>query len=118
MDSSASYFIPAVRKAEYEANADVLVDVLADMSVNYLGFNLHVGGGYPPLQDLALRQAIAGAIDKQNIVDIVFGGWGETSDSWVYPESPMHHDTLPNNTYSVSAAEAILLAADYTKHLP
>ena len=118
MDSSASISVPFAKKAGYDADADVLVSVEPDMSVQYLAFNLHVGGGYPPLQDLTLRRAIAAAIDKQNIVDIAYGTYAEVQSSWVYPESPMYHSSLPNNTFDLSAATNLLLAANYTLHLP
>jgi peptide/nickel transport system substrate-binding protein len=102
------------KKAEYEANPDLTVEVVPDLSINYLGFNLHPTEGYAPLQDLTLRKAIAAAIDKENIVDIAFGGYGETCDAWTYNESPNHKDDLPNNEYDPTEAESILLAAGYT----
>jgi len=115
MDSSASLSVPHVKKADYEADANIQVEVVPDLSEYYLGFNLHPTAGYEPLQDLALREAIAAAINKQDIIDITFGGYGQIADSWVYPESPMHNDDLPNNEYDLTEAENILTTAGYTK---
>jgi peptide/nickel transport system substrate-binding protein len=63
---------------------------------------------------LVLRKAIAHAIDKQDLVDIVLGGYGEIPDAWTYLESPNHHPTLPQYTYNVTKARQMLLDAGYT----
>jgi len=101
---------------EYVANPDLEVDVVKDLAIYYLGFNLHPDMGYEPLQDVVLRQAIAQAIDKQAIIDVAMGGYGEKADSWVYNESPNHHPDLPNNDYDPTLAASILTTAGYTKH--
>jgi ABC-type transport system substrate-binding protein len=115
MESSASFSVPFEKKDTYDANPDITVEVVDDLSIYYMGFNLHPTAGYAPLQDLALRQAIAAAIDKQGIADIVFEGWAEPADSWIYKESPNHKDDLPNNTYDLTEAAQILTDAGYTK---
>jgi peptide/nickel transport system substrate-binding protein len=113
MDSSASFSIPFEFLDDYTADEDITVEIVDDLSVYYMPFNLHPTGGYAPLADLALRQAIAAAIDKQGIVDVAFGGYAEPQDSFVYIESPMHHDSLPNNTFDLTLAESILTDAGY-----
>ena len=65
---------------------------------------------------MVLRQAIAYAIDKQNIVDIVLGGYGEVAYSWTYNESPNLNPDLTKYDYDTTAAETLLLDAGYTKH--
>jgi ABC-type transport system substrate-binding protein len=116
IDCVAAPSIPFPKKADYEADPNIGVDVVDDLSVYYLGFNLHPTEGYAPLQDLELRKAIAAAIDKENIVALALGGFGSVADTFTYTESEMHLDGLPNNTYSLSTAESILTAAGYTKH--
>ena len=103
------------KKADYEADARITVDVVPDLSILVLGFNLHPEFGYAPLQDLPLRQAIAAAIDKENMCTMIAGGYGEPADSYVYLDSENHHDSLPNNAYNVTEAANILTAASYTK---
>jgi len=63
---------------------------------------------------VVLRQAIAYAIDKQDIVDIAMGGYGEVAYSWTYNESPNHNPALPQYTYNVTKARQMLLDAGYT----
>jgi ABC-type transport system substrate-binding protein len=108
--------LPFPKKASYEADPNIGVGVVDDLTIYFLGFNLHPTEGYAPFLDLELRKAIAAAIDKQNIVDLGLGGYGSVADSWTYTDSEMHKEDLPNNTYSVSTAESILTAAGYTKH--
>jgi peptide/nickel transport system substrate-binding protein len=116
IDCVAAPSVPFLKKTQYEADADIGIDVVDDLSVYYLGFNIHPTEGYAPFLDLELRKAIAAAIDKENIVALALGGFGSVADSFTYTESEMHHDSLPNNTYSESTAESILTAAGYTKH--
>ena len=116
IDTTMGFGAPFAKYDLYMANPDLIVEVVPDLSVNNLGFNLHPTAGYEPLQDLALREAIAAAIDKDNIVEIAFGGYAEVASSWVYNESPNLNPSLPNNEYDLTEAESILLAAGYTKH--
>jgi len=116
IDCTVGETAPFAKVDEYEANPDLEVDVVNDLGIYYLGFNLHPDMGYEPLQDVVLRQAIAQAIDKQDIIDVALGGYGETADSWAYNESPNHKDDLPNSDYDPTAAETLLLDAGYTKH--
>jgi len=103
------------KKDSYVADPRITVEVVPDLSILALGFNLHPTGGYAPLAELPLRQAIAAAIDKENMCDMIAGGYAEPADSWVYLESAYHHDSLPNNTYNLTEAASILTNAGYTK---
>jgi len=101
------------KKAQYEADPRITVEVMPDLSISALGFNLHETGGYAPLGELPLRQAIAAAINKVYMCTMLAGGYAEPADSYVYLESPYHHDSLPNNAYNLTLAESILTAAGY-----
>ena len=116
IDVVMDFSVPLEKVANYEANPDLEVEIVPDLRVNYLGFNLHPTGGYEPLQDVVLRQAIAYAIDKQDIVDILMGGYAEVPYTWVYNESPSFNPDLAKYDYNITAAENLLLAANYTKH--
>ena len=43
------------------------------------------GGEESPLKDLAVRQAIAAAIDKQALIDAFYGGRGSVADDFLPP---------------------------------
>jgi peptide/nickel transport system substrate-binding protein len=108
--------VPHAKYDDYEANLDLHVETVLDLSVYYLGFNLHPDMGYEPLQDVVLRQAIAYAIDKQDIVNIAMGGYGEVTYSFIYNESVNFNPDLTKYDYDPTEAESILTAAGYTKH--
>ena len=113
--------IPFEKKASYEADPRITVEVMPDLSIAAVGFNLHETGGYAPLADLPLRQAIAAAINKENMCTMLAGGYAKPADSWVYLESaehyggPNNYGVLPNNTYNTTEAASILTNAGYTK---
>ena len=112
--------IPFVKKASYEADPRITVEVMPDLSILVLGFNLNPDEGYEPLAELALREAIAAAIDKENICTMIAGGYAEPADSYVYLDSPNHYGgpdygSLPNNTYNLTEAANILTTAGYAK---
>jgi len=107
---------PFAKYDDYVANPDLEVDVVPDLSIYYLVFNLHPTSGYEPLQDKVLRQAIAYAIDEQDIVDVAMGGYAEVAYSWVYNESPYFNPDLNMRDYDPTEAASILTAAGYTKH--
>ena len=112
--------VPFQKKAAYEADPRITVEVMPDLSILGLGFNLHPTMGYAPLAELPLRQAIAAAINKTNICNMIAGGYAEPADSWVYLDSPNHYGgpdygSLPNNAYNLTKAANILTGAGYTK---
>ena len=108
--------IPHTKVATYEANPDLAVEFQKGITVYYLAFNLHPTEGYAPSQDKVLRQAIAYAIDGEDILELVYGGYGELADGWIYRESPMHNPDLPQYEFSLTTARDMLLAANYTFH--
>lgn len=113
MEGSAAYSVPPGLIETLNTTAGVTLEVVPDMSVHLLVFNLHPTAGYAPLLELPLRQAIAAAIDKEDIIAMVFGGHGEAADSFIYLESPMHKPGLPNMTYDPTEAAKILTDAGY-----
>ena len=115
IDVTMAQGAPHQKVFEYMANPDIEVEIVPDLTINYLGFNLHPTAGYAPLQNMTLRKAIAHAIDKEGIVNWVLGGHGEVADAWIYNESPMHNPGLPQYTFNPTEAAQILTDAGYTK---
>jgi len=102
----------------YNATANLEVEIIKGLTTNYMAFNLHPDEGYLPFQDLALRKAIATAINKQDIIDMVMGGYSEIADSWTYQESLYHNPDLPQYAYNLAKARQMLLDAGYTYVAP
>jgi len=76
----------------------------------WLSFNLHKDG---PLQDLNVRKAIMHGIDRDRITDMVYYGYAEDADSFMYPETPDHNPNLPQYDYDPDLANKILDDAGY-----
>jgi len=97
-----SYFLD---KPEY---ADRIVSGLRAGTYYYL-FNESI----PPLDNPKVRQALFMAIDRQGILDAIFGGKGNVVNGFV-PEGVLgHNPNLPEIKYDPDAAKALLAEAGY-----
>ena len=70
----------------------------------YLAFNLRD----PILKDLRVRQAIAYAIDRQPILDALFGGFGRLANSVLPPQHWAYDSDVPQYPHSLDKANALL----------
>jgi peptide/nickel transport system substrate-binding protein len=92
-------------------------DGLAMVSTIPVGFRFYAPNGRrPPLDDPALRRAMATAIGKQQIVQNIYKGFATVADSHVSKALEFWHaDGLPDYaTADVEAAKAILTEAGYS----
>ena len=126
IDTFTEYPLPPSLIATMEADPDITVDIKKGITIVYMAFNLYSDGyrdeelGGPhlepavnPLQDKKLRQAIAYAIDMDAIIELVYQGYGEMVDSFVYPESPNHNPALDMYEYNPTTARSMLEAEGY-----
>ncbi|MCL2785046.1 MAG: ABC transporter substrate-binding protein [Propionibacteriaceae bacterium] len=72
-----------------------------------LGFN----HARPALQDVLVRQAICHAIDRQGLVDTVWGGYGELIGTMVVPTDPYYEDLSQVYPYDPDLAKELLAKA-------
>ena len=88
---------------------------------NELAFNMGaaltdgtpIGDGNPHIQDLAVRQAISHAIDRQQLVDKVLNGYGTPGSTFIPPlYSTLHVDPATQN-FDPALANQILDDAGY-----
>jgi hypothetical protein len=61
-----------------------------------------------------MREFVTVVRDEEDLLDMVFGGYGEIPDGWVYCESGTHKPDLPQYTFNLTTARNMLLAARYT----
>ncbi len=92
------YNVPTAEVENVEASSDVEIYTYEQMTVYYIGFNLL----NETVSDLRVRQALAHGIDKQKIIDTVYGNdlayvcedifptlhWSHTDDVTVYEYNP------------------------------
>ena len=74
------------------------------ISYDYIGFNMR----NPKLSDKRVRRALAHLIDKQEIIDVLLYGLGETVNSPIHPIKPYYNKNLPDIPYDVEKAKALL----------
>jgi peptide/nickel transport system substrate-binding protein len=79
------------------------------MNVGYLGFN-HTKKLW---QNLALRQAVAHAINRQAIVDNIYQGMGQLAKNGIPPTMWGYNDDVPGYAYDPELAKAKLAEAGY-----
>jgi peptide/nickel transport system substrate-binding protein len=79
------------------------------MNVGYLGFN-HTKKLW---QNLALRQAVTHAINRQAIVDNIYQGMGQLAKNGIPPTMWGYNDDVPGYAYDVELAKKKLAEAGY-----
>ena len=88
----------------------VRIHAIPQMVVNYIGFNLN----RTPFDDVEVRKAFTYGIDREEIIDRVYWGYGGSTDGW-YSQSHAWafnpNAVLPN--YDPEMAETILDDAGY-----
>lgn len=75
-----------------------------------------IGDGNPALKDVAVRQAIADAIDVNTIVKQVYGGYAQAATGYIPYTDPTYHWTPPPGvarTFDIAAANKLLDQAGY-----
>ncbi|MDX1676614.1 ABC transporter substrate-binding protein [Arsukibacterium sp.] len=100
------------RVAELEliaARPDVTVQESTSMNVGFWAFNTQK----PPFDQLAVRQALAMAINRAAILQAVYYGQATPAYGILPPTSWAYNDGLPAPIYSPAKAKALLAAAGY-----
>lgn len=88
--------------------------VLPSYVYSYLGFNLR----NKKFQDPRLRRAIDLAIDKRELVDILFFGYGDVCHGPFMPKTFAFPKTIPKESYDPAAAKKLLEEAGYGDDRP
>jgi len=73
-------------------------------NVGYIGINQ----AHPPLDQLEVRQAIAAAVDRQELVDTFYAGRGEVAHAFMPPDVIGYADDVTQYEYDPEAAQQLL----------
>ncbi|WP_371055208.1 ABC transporter substrate-binding protein [Rhodosalinus sp. K401] len=74
---------------------------------------LSTNNGQPPFDDLRVRQALAHAIDRQEIIDGAMFGYGTPIGTHFAPHHPAYLDLTDNSAHDPERARALLAEAGY-----
>ena len=81
----------------------------AASSVTYVGFNMQK----EPFNNKLVRQAISKAIDRKQLIDGIYEGYGIEAISLIAPGIFGYTDDLPSMEYNIEEAKALLKEAGY-----
>jgi len=101
--------VPAVDVQAMRELPDVQLQEIPGASVQYISFN-HEG---PPFDDKMVRQAMAHAIDREEIIDHVFHGLYEPAYTQIIPQSWAHNPDVPRFEHNPDRARELLAEAGY-----
>lgn len=106
----ALYNMSASELETLEAMDGVHAELYDQMTVYYIGLNLNVDS----LSDLRVRQALSYGIDKQAIVNTVYGETGFVTDSIFPANNWTYSDDVTKYPYDPEKAKSLLEEAGYT----
>ena len=85
-----------------------------EASVRYMGFNTKA----PPFDDPIVRQAIAMAIDKERLAELVYRGTAVPARGILPPALPDHDPSYQGISYDPVAARQLLATSRYANAMP
>lgn len=99
--------------------SDQVAQLKADFNVAEGTMNLvqamYLNNAEKPFDDVRVRQALSYAVDKQQIIDLAFDGYGSPIGSSMYPAFGKYFDDSLTNyyTHDVEKAKSLLAEAGY-----
>lgn len=91
--------IPRLQAAE-----DVRIDAYWNRLYTYVGWNFD----RPQFQDVRVRRALAHAVDRETLVDTLWGQWARPSDSPIISDVWAHNDEIEALAYDPDRARRLL----------
>lgn len=120
-DASSEVNALTAGQIDIAANVDPTLTSIVEGADGYEIFHYPTSGALTwvmnvetaPLNDVVVRQALRLAVDRQEIIDQVYGGYGMLGNDIWSPFDPLYSD-LPQREADPEAAKAMLEAAGYT----
>lgn len=102
--------VTAGRVPSLQSDPNIALEYMSDAGYRYLAFNMKK----EPMNNVSFRRAISHVIDKDQIVDIYMGGFGQAGSSGVPPFYGEWFDpTVPTYAFDLDIAKSILNQAGY-----
>lgn len=102
-------FVPWNRMQELDDDPNIVATGLPSTEVRNLIFNNTI----EPLNDVRVRQALAMATDKQQLMDVALYGYGEIATSFINPNVLYSDTSVEVPEYDPEGAKALLEEAGY-----
>jgi ABC-type transport system substrate-binding protein len=94
-----------------QSDPNIGLEYMSDSGYFYLAFNMKK----EPMNNLTFRQAVSHLIDKDQIVDVYMGGFGQAGSAAVPPYfGEWFNPAVTKYTFDIQAAEDLLDEAGYT----
>ncbi|MBW2177116.1 MAG: peptide ABC transporter substrate-binding protein [Deltaproteobacteria bacterium] len=103
--------VAAMSVKGYENVKNIDVNVSPGIAVVWLTFNLHKETA---VQDKVVRKAFLHGIDRDRIFKLVYRGYAQPADSFIYPELDEYNPNLPKYEYNPELARTMLKNAGYS----
>lgn len=85
-----------------------------EMAINYMAFNIHQA----PFDDVNVRRAMAMAVDRDNINNVLLFDSQRVADGILPPEMPGYNESIHSLKFDVTAAKAALAQSKYAGSMP
>lgn len=95
--------------AQIESSDEMSVNEQGSVSLSYIGFNM----AKEPFDDERVRQAISMAIDKEQIIDGIYDGFGEPAIGPIPPDVFGYDDSVSGLDHDIEKAKELLAEAGY-----
>ena len=90
------------------------LSVYSELDVFYIGFNAQE----PPFDDPNVRRAFAMSLDKEQLIESVYGGFGQPAKGLLPPGMPGYSEDLVGIPYDPDAAREALAQSRYADDFP
>ena len=105
----------AIRSETIAADAGPRILTSDSVAWEHLDFNLQPSDdSYPFFADKNVRQAVSYALDRQRMIDTLFGGYGTVPDEYIPSAHWAYTSTVHTYPYSPTLAAGLLAAAGWT----
>ncbi|UCE90909.1 MAG: Ig-like domain-containing protein [Methanobacteriota archaeon] len=105
-----AWAVTAGRIPGLQSDPNIELEYMADAGYFYMAFNMK----REPMNNLSFRKAVSHLIDKEQIVDVYMGGFGQAGSAAVSPYfGEWHNPAVTKYSFDLDAANEILDTAGY-----